>query len=83
MTEQQTGGWWGLHSVFEQSRQEFDAYWSAPPVACPNDGEPLINAPSAKSGSGVELYCKYDGWQYPRDWHPPIRMDTGGQESPL
>jgi len=80
---EQTGGWYGLHSVFEQQRSEFEAYVSAPPVACPNDGEPLVNAPSAKSGSGIELFCKYCFWQYPRDWHPPIRMDSGGLESPL
>lgn len=88
MSEQptQTGGWWGLHSVFEQSRQEFDAYWSAPPVACPTCGEPLKQGSSAKSGSGVELYCNYGGdheFLYPRDWHPPVRLDSGRQVSPL
>ena len=88
MSEQptQTGGWWGLYSVLEESRQEFDAYWNYPPVACPVCGEPLKQAPSAKSGSGIELYCNFGGdhdFQYPRDWHPPVRLDSGRQVSPL
>ncbi|MGH6654067.1 MAG: hypothetical protein ACRDVE_02545, partial [Actinocrinis sp.] len=69
--------------VFEESRQEFEAFVSRPPVACPNDGEPLVNGPSTESGTGIELYCKFDGWQYPRDWHPPVRLDSGSQVSPL
>lgn len=86
LVAEQQGGWWGLHSVFEQSRQEFDAYWSNPPVACPICGQPLVNAPSTKSGSGIELYCNYAGdheFQYPRDWNPPVRLDSGGLVSPL
>lgn len=75
-------GWWGLHSVFEDSRQEFEAYVSRPPMACPNDGEPLMNAPSADSGTGIELYCRYCFWQYPRDWQRPVRLDNGGRPSP-
>lgn len=67
------GSWWGLDTVFKQSRQEFEAYASRPPMACPHDGEPLRNAPATASGSGVQLYCKYCGWQYPRDYHPPTR----------
>ena len=68
-----TGSWWGLHSVFEQSRQEFEVFSSRPPVACPNCGEPLRYAPATKSGSGVERYCPYDSWQYPRDHITPQR----------
>lgn len=67
------GSWWGLDTVFKQSRQEFEAYVSRPPMACPNCGEPLTYAPATKAGSGVERYCKYDGWQYPRDYIPPSR----------
>jgi hypothetical protein len=84
--EQNPNGWWGLHSIYEESRQEFDAYWSAPPVACPVCGQPLVSAPSAKSGSGVELFCDYAGdheFLYPRDWHPPVRFEGGGAVSPL
>jgi hypothetical protein len=68
----QTGSWWGLHSVFEHSREEFESYASRPPVACPC-GEPLSNAPATMAGSGCQLYCRYDGWQYPRDWLVPQR----------
>jgi len=69
----QPNSWWGLHSVFEQSREEFEAYVSRPPMSCPNDGEPLRYAPATTSGSGVERYCPYCSWQYPRDWNPPQR----------
>lgn len=68
-----TGSWWGLVSVLRQSRQEFEAYVSSPPVACPICGEPLSNAPTTESGSGVELYCKFGDFRYPQDWHPPQR----------
>jgi len=77
----QTGSWWGLHSVFEQDRQEFEAYWSRPPVDCPVCGQPLLQAPSSKSGSGVELYCNYAGdhtYHYPRDFQAAVRLDSGG-----
>ena len=67
------GSWWGLDSVFKHSRAEFDSYVSRPPVACPDDGEPLINAPATKAGSGAQLYCKYCFWTYPRDWVAPQR----------
>jgi hypothetical protein len=67
------GSWWGLSTVLRQSRQEFEAYASTPPVACPLDGTPLDNAPAVSSASGIELYCPYCGWQYPRDWEFPER----------
>jgi hypothetical protein len=70
---QPTGSWWGLDSIFKQSRSEFEAYVSAPPVACPNCGEPLSYAPATNAGSGVERYCRFGDFQYPRDWHPPMR----------
>jgi hypothetical protein len=68
-----TGSWWGLISTLRQSQQEFDAYWSLPPMACPQCGEPLTNAPTTDAGTGKQLFCKYDGWSYPRDHHPPSR----------
>jgi hypothetical protein len=74
VTTPQTGSWWGLVEVKRQADMEWEAYASRPPTACPIDGEPLINGPSTDSGSGVQLYCKFDGWQYPRDWHPPERL---------
>jgi hypothetical protein len=67
------GSWWALDSVFKQSRREFESYVSRPPMACPKDGEPLTYAPATKSGSGIERYCKYCGWSFPRDWSPPTR----------
>ena len=49
MSEQpETGSWWGLHSVYEQQRSEFEAFISSPPIACPNCGEPLRYAPSTR-----------------------------------
>lgn len=69
----QQGSWWTLDGIFKDSRFEFDAYVSRPPSACPDCGEPLINAPATKAGSGCQLYCKYDGFQYPRDWITPSR----------
>lgn len=70
---QQRGSWWGLDSVFKQSREEFQEFISRPPLACPDDGEPLMPPPATVSGSGIELYCRYCGWQYPRDWVAPSR----------
>jgi hypothetical protein len=67
------GSWWGLVSVLRHSKAEFEAYRSAPPMACPNDGQPLVNGPATDAGSGVERYCPYDGWSYPRDWQAPTR----------
>lgn len=72
-----TGSWWGLVSVYRQSRQEFEAFTSNPPMACPDDGEPLRNAPATPSGSGTELFCPYDGWAYPKDQHRPVRLLAG------
>jgi hypothetical protein len=76
MTAQQ-GSWWGLHSVYQQQRSEFEAYLSAPPMACPWCGEPLRYAPATTSGSGVERYCPFDTFQYPRDWQTPQRPWPG------
>lgn len=63
--------WYQLLDIIAQRRIEFDYYAERPPEACPNDGEPLRNAPPTDSGSGVILYCPFDGWQYPRDWRQP------------
>ena len=69
----QVGSWWGLDTILKQSRQEFEAYVSMPPMSCPNDGEPLSNAPATPSASGVELFCHFCHFEYPRDWHVPQR----------
>lgn len=61
--------WWQLDSVLKEQAEYATYYRSAPPVACPNDGEPLIGGPVQETGI---LYCRFDGWQYPRDWDPDI-----------
>jgi hypothetical protein len=71
------GSWWGLISVLRESRAEFEAYASRPPTACPNCGEPLTNAPTTASGSGVTLFCKFGDFEYPRDYVTPSRPDPG------
>ena len=79
MTE--TGSWWGLSSALKESQQDFDAYWAAPPVACPVCGQPLTPGPSTPSGAAVELFCEYAGdhsFVYPRDWHAPVRPGAIG-----
>ncbi len=65
------GGWWQLLEINRYREQEFQFYATNPPMSCPNDGEPLTNAPPTDSGSSVELFCRFDGWQYPRDWIRP------------
>ncbi len=56
-----------LLSTLAEAAQYEDFYRSAPPTACPNDGEPLREGPPESPGV---LWCIYDGWQYPRDWDP-------------
>ena len=48
-------------------RQYIEYYKSVPPVACPNDGTPLLEGPPQEPGI---LYCPFDFWQYPRDYDP-------------
>lgn len=53
-----------LSTLKEQAAYE-NYYRSAPPTACPNDGQPLQGGPPSEPGV---LFCSFDGWQYPRDW---------------
>jgi hypothetical protein len=69
-----TGSFWGLDAVLKQSRVEFEYYVSTPPQACPLCGEPLRPPPDTPAGSGMTLYCPFDGFQYPRDWQAPERL---------
>lgn len=78
-----SGSWWGLVSVLRESRQEFEAFVSRPPLACPDDGEPLEPGPSTPAGASVELFCRYCGWQYPRDYIAPVRPVTGSARGGL
>lgn len=59
-------GWDTLLDIMAQAREDSNRARTEPPSACPNDGEPL------EPGPGGVLHCRNDGWQYPRDWHPPI-----------
>lgn len=46
-----------VHEAADQLREENTRL----PVACPNDGEPLITGPDGK------LFCKFDGFTWPDD----------------
>lgn len=61
--------WWQLDSVLKERAEYAVFYRELPPMACPNDGEPLLPGPSRDSGV---LFCRFDGWTYPRDYDPNI-----------
>jgi len=54
-------GWEHLLTIRREQVETARAELAAPPQACPNDGEPLREGPAG------ELYCPYDGYEYPRD----------------
>lgn len=60
--------WYQWLDTLKLDAEEFAYYANRPPLACPNDGEPL------KTGPNGELFCPFDGWQYPRDWVRPERV---------
>ena len=53
--------WAELVAIAEDYRQSIRDDAGSRPVACPNDGTPLVAAP------GGVLHCPWDGWQWPRD----------------
>ena len=53
--------WEQLLNIRQEQVETARAELAAPPQACPNDGEPL------RAGPDGELFCPYDGYQYPRD----------------
>lgn len=53
--------WEQLLSIAQEAADLKRDELSRPPVACPNDGEPLLQGPDGT------LFCKYDGYQFPRD----------------
>lgn len=53
--------WYGLLSILDEERALATQERARPPVACPNDGEPL------QSGRRGVLFCRFDGYQWPRD----------------
>lgn len=46
-----------LLSIMQEAARERQQEKDTPPVACPNDGEPL------KTGPNGQLYCPFDGWR--------------------
>ena len=62
-----TGGvtGWDLYSTLQEQAAYIEFYKSTPPVACPNDGTPLLSGPPSEPGI---LYCPHDFWMFPRDW---------------
>lgn len=50
--------WQQLADILAEAAAEQEAERSAPPVACPNDGEPLETGPRG------ELHCRFDGWTW-------------------
>lgn len=57
--------WESLINVIHEAAAYAQDERSRPPEACPNDGEPLREGPDGT------LFCRFDGWRYPRDWFPP------------
>lgn len=51
-------GWYGLLNIVREAGAMAAADREAPPVACPNDGEPL----RSKNGT---LWCPFDGFRWP------------------
>lgn len=56
---------WDLYSTLQEQAQYVEYYKSQPPVACPNDGTPLLSGPPS---SPDVLYCPMGDFHYPRDW---------------
>ena len=50
--------WAQLQAIAQEAREEALRQQTEPPVACPQDGEPLEYHP----GKGV-LHCRFCGWQ--------------------
>lgn len=49
--------WDSLRSILHEAVQQRDLERARPPIACPNDGEPLLIGPDR------QLYCPYDGYR--------------------
>lgn len=76
--------WNQLLDTCKQARIEFenDPYVRGTPESCPLCGEPLLPGPPSEAGI---LYCRFDGWQAPRDWtrpEPPAGLYDGVTEGP-
>lgn len=60
--------WLQMLDILKQAHVEFEYWASNPPLACPHCGEPLIPGPGSAE---VNLFCKFDGFAWPRDWVRP------------
>lgn len=49
--------WEELVSIYREAEATKRDEESRPPVACPNDGEPLVPGPDGR------LFCRFDGWR--------------------
>lgn len=58
---------WDLYSTLQEQAAYAEYYKTQPPMACPNDGTPLLPGPPSEP---TTLFCPFDFWQYPRDWDP-------------
>lgn len=57
--------WEQLADIVAEARAERRREQTEPPVACPNDGEPLL------ADAYGHLRCRFDGYEYPRDGKLP------------
>jgi len=57
--------WEQLRDIAREAADEARDERARRPEACPLDGTVL------EEGPGGVLFCRADGWQYPRDWTPP------------
>lgn len=53
--------WEELLTIVADTVDQIIEWRTTPPQACPKDGEPLLE------GAGGVRYCRFDGWQWPRD----------------
>ena len=60
---------WDLLATLREQAQYIDYYKSTQPVACPNDGTPLLTGPP---GAAAILFCPFDFWQWPRDYDAEV-----------
>lgn len=60
--------WYEYLDILKAAQVEFEYWASNPPLACPHCGEPLIPGPQSAE---VNLFCKFDGFSWPRDWVRP------------
>lgn len=51
--------WEQLLSIAKEAAEYAREDRDNPPVACPNDGEPLVEGPDGR------LFCRWDGWKPP------------------